>query len=145
MASLRALMVTGDCFALEDLTSKLLPVLSGSLGDPERGVRELGFEAVELFVKKCRELTKDFVRPPRPSRDLNLTNMQPDTVQPESGLVVPTQVGGMQAANGNGATTPGGGVALGAAGAAGALAGWAFASVSKQVRSFSSLSISDVV
>ncbi|GAA5974494.1 hypothetical protein JCM21900_006691 [Sporobolomyces salmonicolor] len=110
IAGLMALMATCEGFEREDLAGKVIPAMSICLVDREKAVRDQGFKAIDMFVKKCEALT---------------ANM-PETALPEAGQ----QSAALQAAS---QTQPG--LATNAAGAAGALAGWAFASVSKKLSS----------
>ncbi|KAM0792352.1 hypothetical protein ACM66B_005032 [Microbotryomycetes sp. NB124-2] len=110
IAGLMALMATADVYEKEDLAGKVIPAMSICLIDKEKAVRDQGFKAIDMFVKKCEQLT---------------ANM-PETVAGENG----TTNAAAQAAS---QTQPG--LATNAAGAAGALAGWAFASVSKKLSS----------
>ncbi|GAA5875530.1 hypothetical protein JCM1840_005996 [Sporobolomyces johnsonii] len=110
IAGLMALMATCEGFEREDLAGKVIPAMSICLVDREKAVRDQGFKAIDMFVKKCEALT---------------ANM-PETVLPDAGQ----SSAALQAAS---QTQPG--LATNAAGAAGALAGWAFASVSKKLSS----------
>ncbi|KAK4058806.1 Nuclear aminoacylation-dependent tRNA export pathway component [Microbotryomycetes sp. JL221] len=112
IAGLMALMATADVYEKEDLAGKVIPAMSICLIDKEKAVRDQGFKAIDMFVKKCEQLT---------------ANM-PETVVVENGA--PSVAAAAQAAS---QTQPG--LATNAAGAAGALAGWAFASVSKKLSS----------
>lgn len=101
-----------------------------------------------MFVKKCEALTASMVRPfppsspPLPSLTSHLVAPQPDTVLapvdpsavpvPGQQQQQPQQGFGSQAAQAAAESQPG--IVNSAGGAAGALAGWAFASVSKKVR-----------
>lgn len=90
-----------------------------------------------MFVKKCEALTANMVRAASRASAWSvltraLTFLQPDTVPVENGQ----QSAATQAIAEN---QPG--LATSASGAAGALAGWAFASVSKKVRSSRSLTL----
>ncbi|KAM0753621.1 hypothetical protein T439DRAFT_377790 [Meredithblackwellia eburnea MCA 4105] len=108
IAGLMALMATAEFYEKEDLAGKVIPAMSICLIDRERAVREQGYKAIDMFVRKCESLT---------------ANM-PDAVQPEA----ENQSKAALAASQN---QPG--LATNTAGAAGALAGWAFASVSKKL------------
>lgn len=119
-----------------------LLIFSMLLPPSHRTVRDQAYRAIDMFVKKCEALTASMVRPhPLPrletsfppqkkkepcSRSLTtLPRVQPDTVIPD------TPTGQSPALQAAAQTQPG--LATNAAGAAGALAGWAFASVSKKV------------
>ncbi|BGP22651.1 other/SCY1 protein kinase [Rhodotorula toruloides] len=110
IAGLMALMATCEVFEKEDLAGKVIPAMSICLVDREKIVRDQAFKAIDMFVKKCETLTASM----------------PETVLPETAQQSPA----LQAAS---QTQPG--LATNAAGAAGALAGWAFASVSKKLSS----------
>ncbi|KAJ8295338.1 putative inactive serine/threonine-protein kinase scy1 [Rhodotorula toruloides] len=110
IAGLMALMATCEVFEKEDLAGKVIPAMSICLVDREKTVRDQAFKAIDMFVKKCESLTASM----------------PETVLPETAQQSPA----LQAAS---QTQPG--LATNAAGAAGALAGWAFASVSKKLSS----------
>ncbi|KAK4053841.1 Nuclear aminoacylation-dependent tRNA export pathway component [Microbotryomycetes sp. JL201] len=110
IAGLMALMATADVYEKEDLAGKVIPAMSICLIDKEKAVRDQGFKAIDMFVKKCEQLTAHM----------------PETVVVENGASSPAAQAASQ-------TQPG--LATNAAGAAGALAGWAFASVSKKLSS----------
>ncbi|GJN88649.1 hypothetical protein Rhopal_001615-T1 [Rhodotorula paludigena] len=111
IAGLMALMATCEVYEKEDLAGKVIPAMSICLVDREKTVRDQAYKAIDMFVKKCESLTASM----------------PDTVLPPEAAQQP---GAMQAAS---QTQPG--LATSATGAAGALAGWAFASVSKKISS----------
>ncbi|GAA6047618.1 hypothetical protein JCM3770_001591 [Rhodotorula araucariae] len=110
-AGLMALMATCEVFEKEDLAGKVIPAMSICLVDREKAVRDQAFKAIDMFVKKCEALTAGM----------------PDTALPPEAAA---QQPALQAAS---QTQPG--LATSATGAAGALAGWAFASVSKKLSS----------
>ncbi|KAI5116981.1 hypothetical protein M0805_001592 [Coniferiporia weirii] len=107
VAGLMAFMATIDCFDVEDLATKVLPCIAFTLIDKEKLVRDQAFEAVELFVKKLETHAASM-----PETAMN-ANGQPNVVLP---------ITGTQNALVNSA-----------AGAAGALAGWAMSSISKKL------------
>ncbi|GAA5886151.1 hypothetical protein JCM3774_002997 [Rhodotorula dairenensis] len=109
IAGLMALMATCEVFEKEDLAGKVIPAMSICLVDREKTVRDQAYRAIDMFVKKCEALTAGM----------------PDTVLPD------TPTGQSPALQAAAQTQPG--LATNAAGAAGALAGWAFASVSKKL------------
>lgn len=111
IAGLMALMATCEVFEKEDLAGKVIPAMSICLVDREKTVRDQAYRAIDMFVKKCEALTASM----------------PDTVIPD------TPTGQSPALQAAAQTQPG--LATNAAGAAGALAGWAFASVSKKLSS----------
>lgn len=61
IAGLMALMATAEVYEKEDLAGKVIPAMSICLIDRERAVREQGYKAMDMFVRKCQEMTKDMV------------------------------------------------------------------------------------
>ncbi|GAA5904553.1 hypothetical protein JCM8208_004814 [Rhodotorula glutinis] len=108
-AGLMALMATCEVFEKEDLAGKVIPAMSICLVDREKTVRDQAYKAMDMFVKKCEALT---------------ANMPDTALAPEAAAQQPALQAAAQ-------TQPG--LATSATGAAGALAGWAFASVSKKL------------
>ncbi|GAA6006307.1 hypothetical protein JCM10207_000598 [Rhodosporidiobolus poonsookiae] len=121
IAGLMALMATVEVFEKEDLAGKVIPAMSICLVDREKIVRDQAFKAIDMFVKKCESLTASMPETALPPID--------PTASPS---LAPPPAHQQQAAAAA-ASQPG--VATNAAGAAGALAGWAFASVSKKLSS----------
>ncbi|GAA5874201.1 hypothetical protein JCM8547_007789 [Rhodosporidiobolus lusitaniae] len=124
IAGLMALMATCEVYEKEDLAGKVVPAMSICLVDREKTVRDQAFKAIDMFVKKCEALTASM----------------PDTALPPadpSAAAAPTANGSTpQTGFANQAaaqTQPA--IATSSTGAAGALAGWAFASVSKKLSS----------
>ncbi|KAF7321448.1 Protein kinase domain-containing protein [Mycena kentingensis (nom. inval.)] len=105
VAGLMAFMATIDCFDVEDLASRVIPAMSLTLTDKEKIVRDQAFKAMELFVKKLA---------------IHADTM-PETAAPEAsealGITSPAQATLVNSA----------------AGAAGALAGWAMSSLGKKL------------
>ncbi|KAJ7128934.1 armadillo-type protein [Mycena crocata] len=105
VAGLMAFMATIECFEIDELATKVIPNMSFALVDKEKLVRDQAFKAVELLVKKLE------------SHAANL----PDTAAPEAsealGITSPAQATLVNSA----------------AGAAGALAGWAISSLGKKL------------
>ncbi|KAJ6497835.1 armadillo-type protein [Mycena sanguinolenta] len=103
VAGLMALMATIDCFEVQELATKVIPNMSFALVDKEKLVRDQAFKAMELFVKKL---------------ETHVASM-PETAAPEAsealGITSPSQATLVNSA----------------AGAAGALAGWAISSLGK--------------
>ncbi|KAJ7251828.1 armadillo-type protein [Mycena haematopus] len=103
VAGLMALMATIECFEVEELATKVIPNMSFALIDKEKLVRDQAFKAMELFVKKLES---------------HVASM-PETATPEAsealGITSPSQATLVNSA----------------AGAAGALAGWAISSLGK--------------
>ncbi|TDL22586.1 ARM repeat-containing protein [Rickenella mellea] len=109
VAGLMAFMATIECFDVEDLALKVIPSISFTLVDKEKLVRDQAFKAMELFIKRLEKHASTM-----PETALN------ETGQPN--FVSPTALGGQ------------GTLVNSAAGAAGALAGWAMSSLSKKVK-----------
>nr|GAT57734.1 predicted protein [Mycena chlorophos] len=105
VAGLMAFMATIDCFDIEDLASKVIPNMAFSLTDKEKLVRDQAFKAMELFLKKLESHAATM----------------PETAAPEAsetlGITAPAQATLVNSA----------------AGAAGALAGWAISSLGKKL------------
>ncbi|KZT04700.1 ARM repeat-containing protein [Laetiporus sulphureus 93-53] len=109
VAGLMAFMATIDCYDMEDLATKVIPNMAFTMTDKEKLVRDQAFKAMELFVKKLQE---------------NAASM-PETAIPENGESVPGSLP---------PSSPGPNTLVNtAAGAAGALAGWAISSISKKL------------
>ncbi|EIN12027.1 ARM repeat-containing protein [Punctularia strigosozonata HHB-11173 SS5] len=110
VAGLMAFMASIDCFDIEEIATKVIPNVAGSMIDKEKLVRDQAFKAIELFVKKLEE---------------HAATMPETVIPPEGHAPVPV----------NGATgIPGHSTLVNsAAGAAGALAGWAINSLGKKV------------
>ncbi|KAK0461039.1 armadillo-type protein, partial [Desarmillaria tabescens] len=106
VAGLMAFMATIDCFDVEDLATEVIPNMSPAMLDKEKLVRDQAFKAMEIFVKKLETYAATM----------------PETVLVEPGdrsttTSVPSE------------TT----LVNSAAGAAGALAGWAVSSLGKRL------------
>lgn len=120
VAGLMAMMASVDCFTGEDLATKVIPAISGTLVDREKLVREQAFKAMEMIVKKV---------------EVYAASLPETAAAPGDGLSIP---GGMNLSSGLGSNTPpaaGSSAALvtSAAGAAGALAGWAISSLGRKL------------
>ncbi|CCL98356.1 uncharacterized protein FIBRA_00351 [Fibroporia radiculosa] len=109
VAGLMAFMATIDCFDMEDLATKVIPNMAFAMIDKEKLVRDQAFKAMELFVKKLEEHAA----------------AMPETVESEND---PTALGFLPA-NVPGSST----LVNSAAGAAGALAGWAISSLGRKL------------
>ncbi|GAA6029397.1 hypothetical protein JCM8097_003658 [Rhodosporidiobolus ruineniae] len=120
IAGLMALMATVEVFEKEDIAGKVIPAMSICLVDREKTVRDQAFKAIDMFVKKCEQLTASMPETALPPPDPSASPASAAAQQP----------GGL-AAQAASQTQPG--IATSATGAAGALAGWAFASVSKKL------------
>ncbi|KAF9017526.1 ARM repeat-containing protein [Hymenopellis radicata] len=108
VAGLMAFMATIDCFDAEDLATKVIPNLSSAMIDKEKLVRDQAFKAVDLFVKKLESHA---------------------STMPETAI---SDVNDKLAAI-TGAAPQDGTLATSAAGAAGALAGWAISSIGRRL------------
>ncbi|RDX48021.1 ARM repeat-containing protein [Lentinus brumalis] len=106
VAGLMAFMATMDCFDIEDIASKVIPSMAFTLIDKEKLVRDQAFKAMELFVKKLEEHAATM----------------PETAPAEDEMPQ-VQING---------STPNA-LVNSAAGAAGALAGWAITSLGKKL------------
>ncbi|KAF9268803.1 ARM repeat-containing protein [Marasmius fiardii PR-910] len=107
VAALMAFMATIDCFENEELATKVIPNMSFSLVDKERLVRDQAFKAMELFIKKLETHVATL-----PETALNLTDKFGENAMPGQATLVNS-----------------------AAGAAGALAGWAMSSLGRRLAS----------
>lgn len=123
VAGLMALMASAECFNGEEIATKVLPAITGTLVDREKLVRDQAFRAMELFVKRVEAYASQL----------------PETAAPEDPQSI---VGGLPLGSGLGnASTAAGSTAAGssaalvtsAAGAAGALAGWAISSLGRKL------------
>ncbi|CAK5281427.1 unnamed protein product [Mycena citricolor] len=103
VAGLMAFMATIDCFDIEDLATKVIPNVSSSLIDKEKLVRDQAFKAMELFVKKLESHAAEMPETAAPA------------VSDALGVTAPAQATMVNSA----------------AGAAGALAGWAISSLGR--------------
>ncbi|KAJ8455906.1 hypothetical protein ONZ45_g18842 [Pleurotus djamor] len=110
VAGLMAFMATIDCFDPEDLATKVIPSMAFSMLDKEKLVRDQAFKAMELFVKKI---------------EAHASTM-PETVAAQESLEIPGGLGSVTVPTQ--AT-----IVSSAAGAAGALAGWAMTSLGKKL------------
>ncbi|PIL34056.1 hypothetical protein GSI_03765 [Ganoderma sinense ZZ0214-1] len=109
VAGLMAFMATLDCFDIEDIASKVIPSMSFTLVDKEKLVRDQAFKAMELFVKKLEEHA---------------------ATMPETAAITENEMPQVQL-NGSSPNA----LVNSAAGAAGALAGWAISSLGRQIAS----------
>ncbi|KAI0829897.1 ARM repeat-containing protein [Trametes gibbosa] len=110
VAGLMAFMATIDCFDIEDIATKVIPSMAFSMVDKEKLVRDQAFKAMELFMKKLEE---------------HVATM-PETAAPETELIPGALVLPLNGASSNTLVNS-------AAGAAGALAGWAISSIGKKL------------
>ncbi|TFY50780.1 hypothetical protein EVG20_g11332 [Dentipellis fragilis] len=109
VAGLMASMACVDCFDIEELAGKVVGVVAGALVDKEKLVRDQAFKAIELFMKRL---------------EVHAATM-PETALTEG---KPLNMAAFTSPTANGQTT----LASSAAGAAGALAGWAISSLGKK-------------
>ncbi|KAF8629253.1 hypothetical protein AX17_005832 [Amanita inopinata Kibby_2008] len=105
VAGLMSFMATIDCFEVEDIATKVIPNMSFTMIDKEKLVREQAFKAIDLFVKR---LESHAVKMP----EIAATDTGDALAQPLQGQT---------------------GLVNTAAGAAGALAGWAITSLGKKL------------
>ncbi|KAL1942784.1 hypothetical protein VTO73DRAFT_5024 [Trametes versicolor] len=108
VAGLMAFMATIECFDVEEMATKVIPNIAFTMIDKEKLVRDQAFKAMELFMKKVEEHAATM----------------PETAAPETELIP----GGMLPLNATSNT-----LVNNAAGAAGALAGWAISSIGKKL------------
>ncbi|THH30408.1 hypothetical protein EUX98_g3776 [Antrodiella citrinella] len=109
VAGLMALMATVDCFDIDEIASRVIPNMSFTMIDPEKLVRDQAFKAMQLFVKKLEDHA---------------------ATMPETSITEGvTGVAAVLATQQNGSTT----LVNSAAGAAGALAGWAITSLGRSL------------
>jgi SCY1-like protein 1 len=106
VAGLMAFMASVDVFDVEEVAGKVLPNISGSMIDKEKLVRDQAFKAVELLVKKLESHAATM-----PETAIT-ENGEPSTLAPLPGQDT---------------------LVNSAAGAAGALAGWAISSLGKKL------------
>ncbi|WRT70322.1 uncharacterized protein IL334_007320 [Kwoniella shivajii] len=114
VAGLMALMATVECFDREDLAGKVVPNMAFTLVDKEKLVRDQAFKAMSMFMGRITEMVKNM----------------PDTVLAEEKAA--SSYGPVTTTSST-TTNNQAGLANSAAGAAGALAGWAISSLSKQL------------
>ncbi|KAG8864592.1 hypothetical protein FRB96_005096 [Tulasnella sp. 330] len=117
VAGLMALMATIDCFEPEELATKVIPCMAGSLVDKEKLVRDQAFKAVEIYIKAVEAYAATL----------------PITVLGPEGSATPAVISNGMASPAAAAAGYTGAAAGAAAGAAGALAGWAFSSISRKL------------
>ncbi|RXK37790.1 SCY1 protein kinase [Tremella mesenterica] len=114
VAGLMALMATVELFDKDDLAGKVIPNMAFTLVDREKLVREQAFKAMNMFVKRLE----------------GIVATMPDTVEERS-----PNLGPITTTSPSNSSTNQAGLVNSAAGAAGALAGWAIASLGKQLSS----------
>ncbi|KAL0581808.1 Nuclear aminoacylation-dependent tRNA export pathway component [Marasmius crinis-equi] len=109
VAGLMAFMATIDCFENEELATKVIPNMAFTLVDKEKLVRDQAFKAMELFVKKLETFVATL-----PETAINPMDRLGENSLPPGAPGQATLVNS-------------------AAGAAGALAGWAMSSLGKRL------------
>ncbi|WVR07770.1 hypothetical protein IAU60_004813 [Kwoniella sp. DSM 27419] len=114
VAGLMALMATVDCFDRDDLAGKVVPNMAFTLVDKEKLVRDQAFKAMNMFMGRITDMVKSMPE----------TVLTEDKVAASYGPVTTTS-----SANASNQA----GLVNSATGAAGALAGWAIASLGKQL------------
>ncbi|PLW44096.1 hypothetical protein PCASD_04875 [Puccinia coronata f. sp. avenae] len=110
IAGLMALMATVEYYEPEDLVGKVIPGMAICLLDKERTVRDQAFKALDMFLERVRKAASEMP--------------ESDTAPASLGDTVNNAIASSQP-----------GMALNATGAAGALASWAFSSVSRKLTS----------
>ncbi|KAL6308201.1 ARM repeat-containing protein [Sparassis latifolia] len=108
VAGLMALMATIDCFDVDELATKVIPNMAFAMVDKEKLVRDQAFKAIELFVEKVEEFAAKM----------------PETAMVETEAMPAMFPPGPEGQNN---------LVNSAAGAAGALAGWAISSIGKKL------------
>ncbi|KAJ9103371.1 hypothetical protein QFC19_004470 [Naganishia cerealis] len=118
VAGLMALMATVEYYDKDDLAGKVVPNMSFTLVDREKLVRDQAFKAMQMFMSRLEAAAE----------------AMPDTAIPEHAANGQTY-GPSTTTMLNGSHTSAAGTSLvnSATGAAGALAGWAIASLGKQL------------
>ncbi|GAA5911133.1 uncharacterized protein JCM6883_004282 [Sporobolomyces salmoneus] len=110
---LMSLMAGTEGWEKEDLAGKVIPSVGICLVDKEKAVRDQGFKAIDMFVRKCEQLTASMPETALPPPSASTNDSSPST----------PSLGGV----------PSVGLATNAAGAAGVLAGWAFGGSAKKL------------
>ncbi|PSR88589.1 hypothetical protein PHLCEN_2v5116 [Hermanssonia centrifuga] len=108
VAGLMALMATIECFEIEEIATRVIPNMAFTMIDKEKLVRDQAYKAMQLFVNKL---------------EVHAATM-PETSEAEGDVFV---IGGLPPSS-PGSNT----IVNSAAGAAGALAGWAISSLGKK-------------
>ncbi|WAQ86687.1 hypothetical protein PtA15_7A415 [Puccinia triticina] len=110
IAGLMALMATVEYYEPEDLVGKVIPGMSICLIDKEKTVRDQAFKALDMFLERVRKAASEMP--------------ESDNTPASLGDAVNNAISSSQP-----------GMAMNATGAAGALASWAFSSVSRKLTS----------
>ncbi|CUA72943.1 hypothetical protein RSOLAG22IIIB_10416 [Rhizoctonia solani] len=111
------MMASIDCFDAEEIATKVLPAMTGTLVDREKLVRDQAFRAMDLFVKRV---------------EAHAAQMPETAPEDPQSIIGAFPLGG---ASGSTSAAGGSSAALvtSAAGAAGALAGWAISSLGRKL------------
>ncbi|KAK4689876.1 SCY1-like protein 1, partial [Tremellales sp. Uapishka_1] len=117
VAGLMAMMATAECFDRDDLAGKVLPNMCFTLVDREKLVRDQAFKAMAMFMKRIEQMAASM----------------PETVLTEESKI--NSVSGPVTTTSSTDSTGQASLVNSATGAAGALAGWAIASLGKQLAS----------
>lgn len=115
VAGLMAFMATVDIFDRDDLAGKVIPNMAFTMIDREKLVRDQAFKAMGMFMKRLEDAAAAMPETVSAPEERSISGIGPVTTT--------------SAANGSGQA----GLVNSAAGAAGALAGWAITSLSKQL------------
>ncbi|KAH7908980.1 hypothetical protein BJ138DRAFT_1067846 [Hygrophoropsis aurantiaca] len=113
VAGVMAFMACAECFEVEDVAARVVPCAAGAMLDKEKLVRDQAAKAVELFVKRLEAYAAAMP-------ETALTSSGDDAA---SETTMPMPPGGLNQAA----------LVNTAAGAAGALAGWAISSLGKKL------------
>ncbi|CAD6573941.1 MAG: hypothetical protein TREMPRED_000967 [Tremellales sp. Tagirdzhanova-0007] len=116
VAGLMALMATVECFDRDDLAGKVIPNMASAMVDKEKLVRTQAFKAMNMFLARITSMVEEMPE----------TVLSQERVATTYGPITTTAI-----TNGVGQA----GLVNSAAGAAGALAGWAISSLGKQLAS----------
>ncbi|KNE89963.1 SCY1 protein kinase [Puccinia striiformis f. sp. tritici PST-78] len=110
IAGLMALMATVEYYEPDDLVGKVIPGMAVCLIDKEKTVRDQAFKALDMFLERVKKAASEMP--------------ETDTAPASLGDTVSNAISSSQP-----------GMAMNATGAAGALASWAFSSVSRKLTS----------
>lgn len=122
VAGLMALMATVDDYDKEDLAGRVIPNMAFTMIDKEKVVRDQGFKAMQVFMSRLETA----------AAEMPVTVMTEQQQQHGSNNLSTTTTAQASAAAQHG-NSAGNGIVGSAAGAAGALAGWAISSLGRQL------------
>ncbi|MBW0481756.1 hypothetical protein O181_021471 [Austropuccinia psidii MF-1] len=108
IAGLMALMATVEYYEAEDLAGKAIPGMTICLIDKEKSVRDQAFKALDMLLERVKKAAAEMPE---------TSSMPPSLGETINGAISASQPG----------------MVMSAAGAAGALAGWAFSSVGRKL------------